>query len=323
MSLSDSDLEELAELYLKKRLKGLPESLAQCREQIGYDVQEQFMRSDTLSRGILVGAFAETLESHCMQAADDLIGLMRAFDTFTEAACIRKQLDIHVDATAAGLVNILSGEGFGGIASASSEQKRIVNLMTDIKRRMYQKLDHEVMQEMRKIEQADILESSSDHLDDRLPLNRRGAFDNDLIDFSRNAQKKKEPLSLLMVDIDHFKKVNDNHGHAVGDEVLVEVAELLVSRSSRKGKAYRFGGEEFALLIPNYSAEEAAGLAERIRKDIAASPLSSKQLNITASFGAACLPDHAADTRSLLESADTALYQAKGSGRNRVCIAGD
>ena len=323
MSLSVSDLEELSELYLEKRLKGLPEALAQCRERIGYDIQEHFMKSDTLSRGVFIGAFAETLESHCIQAADDLLGLMRAFNTFTEAESIRELLDIHVDASAAGLVNILSGEGFGGISSRSSEQKRIANLITGIKRQVRRKLDLEVMQEIRKDEQADFLESSEDYLDDRLPLNRRGAFDNDLVDFSQRAQNIKEPLSLVMVDIDHFKKVNDNNGHTIGDEVLIEVAQLLVKRCAHKGKAYRFGGEEFVLLIPAYSAEEAAGLAERIRKDIAASPLSSKKLNITASFGVACLPDQAADSRSLLESADASLYQAKRSGRNRVCSAGE
>ena len=131
-----------------------------------------------------------------------------------------------------------------------------------------------------------------------------------------------DPVSLVMIDLDHFKSVNDRHGHPVGDEVLLEVAGRVVRRASRKGKAYRYGGEEFALLLPGYSAEEAVGLAERIRKDLEQATLSSKSLKVTASFGVACVPDQAPDSKTLLEKADAALYAAKKGGRNRVRAEG-
>lgn len=323
MSLSANDLEELAELYLDKRLLVLPEVLTRYREQIECDDREDLLRSDTLSRGILVGFFNEALKSHCRQSLNDLIGLMRAFNTFDKADGLPGLLYGHVDAAAEGMIAILLKDESGSISLGSSERKRITNLKTSLKGSLRRKLDEEINRGLRKKEQVDALESSGGDLDDRLPLNRRGTFDQDLIDFSNKALQEKESLSLIMVDIDHFKKVNDTCGHAVGDEVLLEVAQLLVARSSHKAKAYRFGGEEFALLVPDYSTEEAAGLAERIRKDIAASTLSSRNLTITASFGVACLPDQAADTKSLLEKSDTALYQAKHSGRNRVCSAGE
>ena len=321
MSLPASDLEELAGLYLNKRRLSLSDLLERCREQNGCDGQIDLLSSNTLSRGNLVGVFDDALRSHCRQSLNDLIRLMRAFDAFGEADGLPKLLVDHVDVAAEELIGILSQEGSANISLASSERKRITNLKTSLKDTLRRKLNEEVAQELRKKEHADALASSEGHLDDRLPLNRRGTFDQDLIDFSQKALQAKESLSLVMVDIDHFKKVNDTCGHAVGDEVLIEVAQLMVARSAHKAKAYRFGGEEFALLVPNYSAEEAVGLAERIRKDIVASTLSSQELSVTASFGVACLPDQAADTKSLLGKADAALYQAKHSGRNQVCSA--
>jgi diguanylate cyclase (GGDEF)-like protein len=103
----------------------------------------------------------------------------------------------------------------------------------------------------------------------------------------------------------------------------MEVSEMVVKRLAHKGKAYRYGGEEISLLLPSYSAEEAAGLAERIRKDIAREPLSSKSLEVTASFGVASVPDHGTSASELLENADKALYGAKENGRNRVRIYGE
>jgi diguanylate cyclase (GGDEF)-like protein len=200
----------------------------------------------------------------------------------------------------------------------SSEQKRIANMVTGVKRHAREAWNQELERAAREGALVSSLESSAEDLDDRLPLNRRGAFDRDLPEMVVAAKGAEELLSLVMIDIDHFKAVNDQHGHPVGDEVLLEVADIVVNRAARKGKAYRYGGEEFALLLPTYSAEEAVGLAERIRVEIAASALSSKRLGVTASFGVACLPDHAGDARHLVELADAALYRAKHQGRNQV-----
>jgi diguanylate cyclase (GGDEF)-like protein len=155
-------------------------------------------------------------------------------------------------------------------------------------------------------------------LDDRLPLGRRAAFDRDLAASVREAKRTNSPCALIMADIDHFKSINDQHGHPIGDEVLLEVAQALVDRVGHRGKAYRYGGEEFAVLLPGYSAEEAYGLAERLRKDIERTPVSSKALKITASFGTLSVPEEASTAKQLLKGADEALYKAKRDGRNRV-----
>jgi diguanylate cyclase (GGDEF)-like protein len=157
--------------------------------------------------------------------------------------------------------------------------------------------------------------------DDLLPVLRRKVFDKDLVALS-GAASEAEPVSLLMLDLDHFKAVNDTHGHPIGDEVLIECASTIARRCRHKGKVYRFGGEEIAVLLPNFTASEAVALAESIRCEIEASRMSSKKLSISASIGVATAPVHATEGKQLLGAADKALYAAKGRGRNLVRIAG-
>lgn len=161
-----------------------------------------------------------------------------------------------------------------------------------------------------------------DEKDDLLPVLRRKVFDRDLLALSSVATES-EPVSLLILDLDHFKAVNDTHGHPVGDEVLIECAHAIVRRSRLKGKVYRFGGEEIAVLLTNFTVSEAFALAESIRSEIATSKMSSKKLSITASIGVATAPVHAAEGKQLLKVADEALYTAKHLGRNLVRIAGE
>jgi diguanylate cyclase (GGDEF)-like protein len=157
--------------------------------------------------------------------------------------------------------------------------------------------------------------------DDLLPVLRRKVFDQELEALSSSASEE-EPVSLLMLDLDHFKAVNDSHGHPVGDEVLIECANTIARRCRYKGRVYRFGGEEIAVLLPNFTLPEAVALAESIRCELEASRPSSKKLSITASIGVATAPVHATEGKQLLEVADEALYAAKHLGRNLVRTAG-
>ncbi len=124
---------------------------------------------------------------------------------------------------------------------------------------------------------------------------------------------------LLLLDVDHFKKVNDTYGHTAGDEVLVELARRLLTAVRRGDVVARYGGEEFAVLLPRTGAAEIAALAERIRLSVAATPVSAagRPLTVTISVGGAALrPGQSLD--ELIADADRALYAAKESGRNRV-----
>ena len=163
---------------------------------------------------------------------------------------------------------------------------------------------------------------SQQDFDDLLPLFRKGIFPTRLQELAAAADSK-HPLSLIFVDLDHFKKVNDKHGHDIGDEVLCGAADVLNDCVGNKGASYRFGGEELVILVSNYTSDEASVLAERIRVQLDQSSLSSKGLRVTASIGVATIPEHAHDAEGLLKAADGAMYEAKKFGRNCVRLSGE
>jgi diguanylate cyclase (GGDEF)-like protein len=136
------------------------------------------------------------------------------------------------------------------------------------------------------------------------------------------------PLSLALVDIDHFKAVNDTHGHLVGDRVLRALADALTSHLRSYDKAGRFGGEEFVLLLTDTSEHDACRVAERLRSYVAEMtvPVSdapdAPDVQVTISIGVSAMePGMTRDLTDLLAAADSALYRAKQSGRNKVAVA--
>jgi len=127
------------------------------------------------------------------------------------------------------------------------------------------------------------------------------------------------PMSCLMIDNDHFKQVNDNYGHQVGDEVLRAVAAILREAFGGQGLVCRYGGEEFCVILPNKNAEQALSLAELARGEIERVRLASTpDLRITASIGLSDLEHNPADPQELIHQADISLYRSKKNGRNRV-----
>jgi diguanylate cyclase (GGDEF)-like protein len=139
------------------------------------------------------------------------------------------------------------------------------------------------------------------------------------------AQRFGHELSLVMLDIDDFKQVNDNYGHLQGDEVLRMVGKVLDEESRGVDEPARYGGEEFAVALPETGIEGALGLAERVRARIESMPVdrvrASGRLRVTASLGAAAIPDSANSPQELIAAADAALYKAKRDGKNRVATA--
>ena len=135
----------------------------------------------------------------------------------------------------------------------------------------------------------------------------------------------QKPVSVILFDLDHFKNVNDNHGHAAGDEILKTVAARVSSSIRDFDMLARYGGEEFVVVMPNTAAEVAASVAERLRKGLEEAPFelgTGESLEITASLGVATTNDPMETAESLLGRADGALYAAKRAGRNRICTAG-
>jgi diguanylate cyclase (GGDEF)-like protein len=140
----------------------------------------------------------------------------------------------------------------------------------------------------------------------------------------RDGQLSNGRVAVLMIDLDHFKKINDTHGHKAGDLVLAEVGQLLRAGVRASDIACRYGGEELSLVLPDTTLKVAVDRAEGIRARIANLELAHDGRTIgpiTVSIGVAIFPDHAADADTLLKIADEALYEAKRTGRDRVCVA--
>jgi diguanylate cyclase (GGDEF)-like protein/PAS domain S-box-containing protein len=146
-------------------------------------------------------------------------------------------------------------------------------------------------------------------------LNRRAFFDEFEIAFNETAAQNKE-LCCIMLDIDHFKAVNDNHGHQKGDEVLKSVAAVISSSVRGADMVGRYGGEEFCIFTPDTNISKAVGLAERIRKDIEENAYPS--LHVTSSFGVSSNTSGVETANELVNQADEMLYLSKEQGRNRV-----
>ena len=146
-------------------------------------------------------------------------------------------------------------------------------------------------------------------------INNRRTFEQVLQRDVNKAIRNGEQMSLLIIDIDHFKKLNDTHGHQAGDEALREVAQLVAGNCREFDTAARYGGEEFCLILPSCASIEALAIAERLRQKVADS---TTVVPLTVSGGVATLPSNALDAQSLLKAADEALYESKRSGRNKV-----
>jgi diguanylate cyclase (GGDEF)-like protein len=152
-------------------------------------------------------------------------------------------------------------------------------------------------------------------------LKTRRFFEQCLDTEVQRAGRTGHPVGLLIIDVDHFKRVNDTYGHPGGDRVLAEVARRLTVAARPGSVVARYGGEEFVILLSDLDPARLAAEAEHIRQAIGNTPMavqSGALLGVTASVGAACFPEHADTAGALVQTADNALYAAKESGRNRA-----
>ncbi|HEY7033441.1 MAG TPA: GGDEF domain-containing protein [Thermomicrobiales bacterium] len=175
----------------------------------------------------------------------------------------------------------------------------------------------------KQLEQARLELATRANIDPVTGLPNRRALDDRLAEEVERAQRYRQPLSLCFIDLDRFKQINDDHGHAAGDAALRQVGSLL--RRTARGIDFvgRFGGEEFVVLVPGTWSVDAATLGERLCRAVAETSFDltdDQTIRLTISIGIAGLPEHAQDAGSLNECADKALYTAKRSGRNQVVL---
>jgi len=164
---------------------------------------------------------------------------------------------------------------------------------------------------------SDIEHRSEALVDPLTSMLNRKALENRVSELRQQAELVTAPVAIVMIDIDHFKQINDSAGHSVGDDVLRNVSEVIRKDLRAYELAYRLGGEEFLVLLPGASREEGMQVADRLRVSIELATLANGP-GVTISCGVAATPgDEGFDFDALLESADRALYAAKRSGRNR------
>jgi diguanylate cyclase (GGDEF)-like protein len=178
------------------------------------------------------------------------------------------------------------------------------------------------LQTMNDIKNIAILKHES-VTDGLLGIKNRRYFDQRIQEEVTLAKRYKLPLSVILLDIDYFKNVNDTYGHKIGDEVLISLAKLIVRVARDTDIVARYGGEEIVIITPNSGKKEAENLAERLRSFIektTVAKIDSTQevIQVTASFGVCSLSPVITDKDALIEEADQALYLAKKYGRNKV-----
>lgn len=159
-------------------------------------------------------------------------------------------------------------------------------------------------------------------------LFNRHSFDLEIEKAIQRADRQTQPLNLLLLDIDHFKKVNDTYGHPSGDAILKSFAQIISQQVRNTDFLARFGGEEFAILLPNCAVEQGCSIADNVRLKVADHPFQTtvdKIINVTTSIGLSCYSPSGKTglnakeiAKQLIQSADEALYRAKHSGRNQV-----
>lgn len=154
-------------------------------------------------------------------------------------------------------------------------------------------------------------------LDSLLQIPTRASLAPDLERFGREASVD-QPLSVLLIDLDKFKQVNDLHGHEAGDEVLQAVASVIRTLTAKKGQPYRFGGDEIVVLLPDHSGQEATTLAERILQRVERLSFERYPEALTLSIGVAAYPTSTRDLTQLFDDADKAMFAAKDLGGNAV-----
>lgn len=162
-------------------------------------------------------------------------------------------------------------------------------------------------------------------IDPMTGLYNRRKFDEIMLIEIERALRYKHPVSLLILDVDSFRNYNEKNGHSKGDNVLKEIANLAMIQLRPSDYAFRYGGEEFTILLPEIEKYKAVTVAERIRKSVEEWSFEDQECQplgrITVSLGVAEYPTDAKSSRALINMADMALYEAKSAGRNRVCEA--
>jgi diguanylate cyclase (GGDEF)-like protein len=238
------------------------------------------------------------------------LGKMHARDT-DEEALLTCELCGTVDGNSTCVPSLVGGEVIGSVLVQhptpldAAAQRRIEESMTQAS---------PVLANLRNL----ALSQTRALTDGLTGLPNRRSIDDTLKRMAAHAGRTSSPLSVVLFDLDHFKQINDVYGHEKGDEVLAAIGAVATATLRASDFAGRFGGEEFALLLPDTDRDGAVEVAEKLRKAVAEVAVAGVSRQVTTSLGVASIPRDASEPTLLLRAADRALYLAKAQGRNRV-----
>jgi len=220
-------------------------------------------------------------------------------------------------------------EALSSLASVAMENRYLLDQQEELKTRLENEVDNrtaELKDALEKLSEAHIVLKELTTIDAVTGIRNRHYFDEVFDQEWRRALRQQYDISLLLLDIDYFKKVNDTYGHLAGDECLAAVAQKIDTMINRPSDVVaRYGGEEFVVILPYTSSENARHLAIQVCEGLSDRVFSAdgNNINVTVSIGvSSAVPTEQGRPRDLLSQADEALYRAKSTGRNRVCVYG-
>jgi diguanylate cyclase (GGDEF)-like protein len=217
-------------------------------------------------------------------------------------------------------------ESLASLATMALQNRKLLDQQEVMKKQLEKQVDErteELRAALDKLSEAHLVLKDLNTIDAVTRIKNRQYFDDIAVQEWRRAVRQKYPMTLMLLDIDHFKGVNDTYGHLAGDACLQSVAQCIDELFNRPSDVVaRYGGEEFIVIMPYIRHDNAMAYAERVREAISAQRLQvdGHSINVTISIGVASgMPDQYIEMRQLIARADTALYEAKSQGRNRVC----
>jgi len=332
--VASPELTSLASRIIARRHELLAHELSETRNSVATDFARRGVAGPAVVAKI-AAVWGEAFLKYGADVTEQPLELIRKSESELNSdvstwarAEIHKNLTGSATGIAASLKELATGRGVHAVGSGTAEAL-VSRLTRDIDRALIAArrdvdiaLDKAVLENRHKPH----VEPSSDAalIDVLPPVKNRRAFEQDLAALLQTAKDSKEPFAVMVFDIDHFKQVNDDHGgHATGDEALRDISARAESVVRGKGSAYRYGGDEFALLLPNHAVQEAIALAERLRLAVNSTPVTGEALTVSISIGLAIFPEHGAEADALKKAADDAAYDAKNLGRNLVRVYGE
>ncbi len=277
-----------------------------------------------LTKADLIDLYLETFQVQLDKLERESVNLVEkiAEELYDDIQKLLKSISEHnarINERGKRLEEIASTVDTGALHDVLNKILTEVQGLKSINKKFMEKLEEQKEEIMKLREELRKVKEEA-NIDSLTGLRNRRSFERALHEFFRDYKKYKYPFSIIMLDIDNFKKINDTYGHLAGDKVLKEIGKILKTYLRAKDIPARTGGEEFTIILPGITKKEAMAVAERLRRVISNHTIEYEghKIHVTASFGVAEMRDDIETPEDLLKEADEKLYKAKKTGKDKV-----